>query len=126
MTTQHTKFSAAPDNTGFDFDAWANLAASDPAAFDRAKRELLMQAVGEAPDAQRAQLTGLVDQLMAPPAPGATGLDRAVAAHNAMMQGFHSLQKEMVTLQTQLGGAPEAAVVDASLAEFVALTTAPR
>jgi hypothetical protein len=126
MTTQHTEFSAAPGNNGFDFDAWVKLAATDPAAFERAKRELLMQAVGEAPEGQRAQLTGLVDQLMAPPAPNATGLDRAVAAHNAMMQGFHSLQKEMVVLQTHLGGAPEAAVVDASLAEFTALTTAPR
>jgi hypothetical protein len=126
MSTQPTKFPAALASTEFDFDAWASLAASDPAAFERSKRDLLMQAVGEAPESQRAQLTGLVEQLTAPPVGNPTGLERAVAAHNVMMQGMHSLQNQLQTLKTELGEAPEAAQVEASLAQFTTLTIVKR
>lgn len=126
MSTQPTKFPAALNSSEFDFDAWAALATSDPAAFERAKRDLLMQAVGEAPEAQRAQLTGLVDQLTAPPLGNPTGLERAVAAHNVMMQGMHALQDQLQTLKSELGGAPEAAEVEASLAQFTTLTVVKR
>lgn len=124
MTTQKTEFSA-PASSSFDFDAWANLAASDNAAFESAKKALLMQAVAEAPESQRAQLTALVEKLMAP-VENATGLDRAVAAHNMMMQSMFSLQNEMLNLKSELGGAPEGAEIEASMAQFMELTTAPR
>jgi len=126
MSTQPTKIPTALTSSEFDFDTWAALATSDPAAFERAKRDLLMQAVGEAPEAQRAQLTGLVEQLTAPPVGNPTGLERAVAAHNVMMQGMHSLQNQLQSLKTELGGAPEAAQVEASLAEFTTLTIVKR
>lgn len=126
MSTQPTKFPAALTSSEFDFDTWAQLAASNPAAFERAKRDLLMQAVGEAPEAQRAQLTGLVDQLTEPPVGNPTGLERAVAAHNVMMQGMHALKDQMQTLKAELAGAPEAAEVEASLAEFMTLTVVTR
>jgi len=126
MSTQPTKFSPALTATDFDFDAWVKLAASDPSAFEQAKRDLLMQAVGEAPASQRAQLTGLVNALMAPPSGNPTGLERAVTAQNAMMQGMYALQDQMQSLKTELGGAPEAASVDASLAQFTTLTVVKR
>lgn len=125
MSTQKTEFPVAASSSGFDFDVWANLAAKDEDAFDRAKRDLLMQAVADAPESQREQLVALVGRLMAPTGP-ATGMERAVAAHNLMMQSMHSLQNEMLGLRTELGEAPESAKLDRSMAQFMELTTIPR
>lgn len=125
MSKQVTEFSVGSGTAGFDFDTWSKLAATDANAFEKAKRDLLMQAVAEAPESQRAALTALVEQLMAP-VEGATGLDRAVAAHNQMMQSMHSLQNEMLSLKSYVGDAPQGAEIDASMTQFITLTTTPR
>ena len=125
MSKQVTEFSAGSNAAGFDFDAWSSLASTDVDAFEKAKRDLLMQAVAEAPESQRAALTALVEQLMAP-VENATGLDRAVAAHNMMMQSMHYLQGEMLSLKSYVGDAPQGAEIEASMNQFITLTTTPR
>jgi len=46
-------------NAPFDFDAWKDLAANDPEAFERKRRTVLDQAIADAPEQTRKRLTGL-------------------------------------------------------------------
>ena len=107
----------------FDFDSWARLAKTDPAAFERARRDALMQAVAAAPEAQRVKLAALVEKLTAPVTGEASALERAVAAHNAMMDGVHALHQELGRLQSVVAGSVAEAPVAASLEAFTRLET---
>lgn len=48
-----------PRHAPFDFDAWKALAAHDPEAFERQRREVLDQAIAAAPERLQKRLTGL-------------------------------------------------------------------
>ncbi|MBI1195654.1 MAG: DUF3135 domain-containing protein [Gammaproteobacteria bacterium] len=48
-----------PQCAPFDFDAWMALAARDPEAFERQRREILDQAIADAPERLQKRLTGL-------------------------------------------------------------------
>lgn len=43
----------------FDFDAWKNLAETDPEAFERKRREMIEATISQAPANMRQRLTGL-------------------------------------------------------------------
>ena len=43
----------------FDFDAWKDLAAQDPEAFELKRRAILDRAIADAPERMRTRLTGL-------------------------------------------------------------------
>ena len=53
--SQDTQTQVAP----FDFDAWKDLAAQDPEAFERKRRAVLDQTIADAPERMHKRLTGL-------------------------------------------------------------------
>jgi hypothetical protein len=115
----------------FDFDAWAELARRDPAAFEQARRQALYRAVEQAPSAeQRARLGQLVDTLCAQGPCGqeardgqAQALTRAVEAHNRMRASLCELTHAWAKLRECAGerDVPLPRAVD----EFCELRIAP-
>lgn len=103
----------------FEFDSWAALAASNPAEFERRRKQALLDQAAKAPEAQQAQLKALVNELCEPS--DGSALEKAVRAQNLMMDRVVDLQRACIGLVSAAGSTrpqPEAS----TLAEFTRLS----
>ncbi len=80
----------------FNFDEWARLAQTDPAAFETKRREALLAMVEQGPQDKREAGLRLVEQLCAQTTD--TPLERAVLAQNLMVGQLVRLQGALADL----------------------------
>ena len=108
--------------TSFDFDAWAALAAQDPAKFEAQRKQALMRLAEQAPASSREKLIRLVNELCAPQS--GSPLERAVSAQNRMAQSLIQMQRAWIDMGLQ-AGAPEVTPTS-TVAEFTELKVVDR
>ncbi len=107
-----------PEDSGFDFDRWANLARQDPAAFERHRRAEIVRLLRRVPVSRRRRLRGLqwrIDQVRRT---SGTPLAACVRISQMMwesVQGEHGL---VAVLQQTTASAPVVARAQASILAF--------
>lgn len=82
-----------------NFDHWSNLAATNPAEFEKQKKAALMALVDKAPASQKPSLEALVTSLCAPTT--GTTMEKVVHAQNMMMESLVQLQDALTELAVE-------------------------
>lgn len=92
---------SAKPNEAFDFDAWANLAQSDPEAFEARRRAAIDDFIASVPAHRRRRLHGLQCRLDLERRRAKTPLGACVRFHKLMME---QVEREFLPALRRLDG----------------------
>jgi hypothetical protein len=97
------------DNNDFNFDDWARLAQTDPAAFEGRRQAWVEELIAQAPDAMRARLRGLQFQIDMERRRARTPMGSCLRLSSLMWQTFageNGFRAQINALVGRLNGQP--------------------
>ena len=87
---------------GFDFDSWAELARSDPEAFDRHRQELIRAQIGRLPQESHDRLTRFQWRLDAERIRPSPALGACIRVSGKMWDAFSHLDRMLDQLRADM------------------------
>lgn len=95
-----------------EFDALMSLYRNDPAAFEQLRKNLLRQAIDDAPLPQRPALEQLLDRIEATRAEAATPMDAVLGATRMMFDSVAELRGAWQLAHYELAGLQAALIIE--------------
>jgi len=103
-----------------DFDEWAALARSDPAAFEQRRRAAIESYIAAAPEEHQQRLRGVQFRVDMERARASNPLSATIRISNMMWSSFGELRE---TLNQAVNGGPAPAAQDAPRAQVIPFAT---
>lgn len=105
----------------FDWDAWSDLARSDPAAFEEKRKQAIADLIATMPEAHRQRLRGLQARIDLERRRSSSALGACIRISNLMWESFAELQEALDVLTAALkpGGAPPPALQPVTNAQIL-------
>ncbi|MBX9965318.1 MAG: DUF3135 domain-containing protein [Burkholderiales bacterium] len=105
----------------FDWDAWSELARSDPAAFEEKRKQAVAALIAAAPEKHRQRLTGLQSRIDLERQRSSSALGACIRISNLMWESFAELQRalDVLTDTLQPGVRPVPALRPATNAQIL-------
>lgn len=111
----------------FDFDAWSELYASDPEAFERQREELIKAEIAKSPESMQRRLKGIQFELDAKRSLCDSPLDSCMQMSTQMWQSFDGMRTRLNALaQPELLTEEELAQLQAPTKQAKVLPFSPR